>query len=133
MATPAELKNLSTPKVFVDGVVVAIVPNSFKLELPGETKVRAMNAGGGAVQMVVGVDAESDKADIEFKLAGTANNIERIRGWRAKARRGQPSAIRVVEETAQYSFEQMFMTDRSDVEFSAEGDASVKFCGKMVE
>jgi hypothetical protein len=92
MAVLDSIKVLAAPAMYVDGVLIAVVPNSVTVSIPGEVKVRSMSAGGGATVPVVGLDAESLKAMVKFEIASTAANIELTRSWRAKSIDGAPSA-----------------------------------------
>ena len=58
MATLAESLTLSAPKVQINGQTIKIIPGSVERDIPGERKVRAVSAGGNAVDMVVGQNVE---------------------------------------------------------------------------
>ena len=85
MTTAAEYQVLSTPTVYVDGELIAVVPESVKQSQPGERSVRAMSAGGNAAVAVVGLNAEQLKGRVTFSVALTAANVARVEDWLIRA------------------------------------------------
>jgi len=132
MATVDQTRQLSTPKVYVDGIVWAIKPNSFKRTLPGETKVRAMSAGGGSVQIVAGLNAEELKAKVSFSIANTKQNLQRAESLLAKTNRGESSTVRIVDGAFQKAWISMFVTNKPEAAFEAEGDIEIEMEGEEV-
>lgn len=133
MPSIEQIAVLSTPKVLVDQRVVKVVPNSVKMMIPGEAKPRAMSAGGGSIEIVVGVDAATLMSKVSFSVAATAENVELLRGWKAKALNYEPCTVQIVHRGNQYAYEQMYMTNAPDVSMEAEGSIDVEFNGKFVE
>lgn len=123
---------LSTPKILVDGRVVKVVPNSVKMQIPGEAKPRGMSAGGGAIEIVVGVDASTLMSKVSFSVAATAENVEMIRGWKDKTLNYEASTVQIVHRGNQYPYEQMYMSNAPDVAMEAEGSIDVEWMGKYV-
>ena len=125
-------KTIATPKVYVNGVVWAIKPGSFEFNLPGETKVRAMSAGGGAVQIVAGLDAESLKGKVKFTVAATKQMIDRVRAIKAAANDGTPATLRATDPPWAQAWQNMFLMNATDVKLEAEGAIDLEFEGEYV-
>ena len=126
-------RQLSTPQVLVDGVTIAIVPNKCKVRIPGDTKVRAMSSGGGSVQTVHGFNAESLVGKVDFEIANTAENSDRVRKWKANARLGIGSTITVIEtDVAQYVHQNMYLTKDTELVFSSDGSINLEWEGDYV-
>ncbi|MDX2308083.1 MAG: hypothetical protein NW216_07590 [Hyphomicrobium sp.] len=132
MATTDQTRQLSTPKIFVNGVVWPIKPNSFKRAVPGETKVRAMSAGGGAVNIVAGLNAEELKAKVSFTVANTKQMLLRVEALMARTNRGEASTVRIVDGAYQKAFVTMYVTNKPEASFEAEGDIEIEMEGEEV-
>lgn len=130
MATIEQTRVLSTPKVLVDGRIIKVIPNSVKKTIGGETKIRAVSSGGGEVDIVAGVNAEELLSSVEFEIAVTAEMVDFARQQRDKANRAEFVTIRLVEQTDQYAFTQMFLQNKPDVEFKSEGSIKLEYMGK---
>lgn len=124
-----QTKQLSTPKVLVDGVVVAIVPNSCTVKVPGDAKVRAMSAGGGSIEVVIGLDAASLIGHVRFELPATAQNADRVRAWKERMRQGLGMTILVVEDGIQFPHQSMQLTKDTDIHMRADGNITCDFEG----
>lgn len=130
MADIRQSKALSTPRVVVDGTVIPVVPNSVKATIPGEIAVRAMSAGGGAIQIVSGVDAETLKSKVSFSLANTVANVALVRGWKAAVvDSGFGVAIRLEEKAGSYAYTNMILTNENEIGFESEGSIDCEFEG----
>ena len=125
----AQTKQLSTPKVIVDGVTIPIVPNSCEIRVPGESKVRAMSAGGGSIQVVTGLNAESLIGHVKFDIAATAQNAARVRAWKENMRTGILSTVNVVEDGVQFPHQDMTLTKDTVIKASADGNISLEWEG----
>ena len=132
MATKEQTHVLSTPKVMVDGRVVKVIPNSVKFKIPGEAKVRAVSAGGAAVEVVQGLNAEALLGHVAFSIATTRENVDLVRLWKAKMINGEQCTIRLIFPTAQFSYQQMFFSKDTDVEAKSDGTIQVEFEGQYV-
>ena len=128
-----DTKVLSTPAIYVDGVLTAITPNSASMTLPGEMAVRVQSSGGTSVKIVAATDAESLKGMCKFSLANTARNVDLVRDWKAKHLRGIPSTVTIATETAQFPFDTMFIVNAPEAPFETEGDLEVELEGRFVE
>jgi hypothetical protein len=130
--TPAyAVKQLSTPKVLVNGVVWLIKPNSCQVRVPGDFKVRAMSAGGGATQVVAGLNAESLIGHVKFEIAATAQNADRVRLLKEDAKRGIGATVTIVEDGIQFPHENMFMNKDTEIHMKADGDINIEFEGDL--
>jgi hypothetical protein len=132
MATIAQSRVLSTPAIYVSGVLVKVVPNSAMMKIPGEVNVRAMSAGGGVVDIVAGVNAEKLIAEVSWEMAATAENVAAIRAWRNNGNQAISETVRVVELADQYSFDQMYLSNEPDVHFKSDGNIKVDWRGRYV-
>lgn len=132
MAALDTTRVLSTPKVLVDGRIIKHMPNSVSMELGGEMKVRAVSSGGGAVSIVAGLNAEELLSTVKFEVAATAEMVEWVRETKDKTNRGQPVTVRLVEDTAQFAFVDMYFANKSEIGFEAEGKISVELMGLYV-
>jgi len=95
---------LSTPGVYIDDELWAIVPNSFKDKIPGEASVSAASSGGGNVEIVVG------------------------RGEKRTARAF--STVRCVDGGYAKSYSKMILTNEPDVQWRTDGKITVEMKGK---
>lgn len=132
MATAVQTRVLSTPAVYVSGVLIKIVPNSAKMKIPGEVNVRAMSAGGGVVEVVGGVNAEKLLGEVMFDVAVTAENIDLVKGWKNDANNGLTQTIRLVEQTASYEYDTMFLTNEPESDFKSDGSMKLEFKGRYI-
>lgn len=126
-----EERTLSAPTIFLDGRRLKIIPNSCMHELPFEAKVRAVSAGGGAVEMVYGVDLEAGACKVEFELPCTAEYVELAQDY-ASRRVGNSgsSTIRIVEETEQFHYDQMTLVNKIEIPHEPEGKIKFEFEGR---
>lgn len=132
MATIAQTRVLSTPAIYVSGVLIKIVPNSASMKIPGEVSVRSMSAGGGVVEIVAGVNAEKLIGEVGWEMAATAENVAAIRAWRERANNGLSETIRVVELADQYAYDTMFLSNEPDVAFKPDGNIKCEWKGRYV-
>jgi hypothetical protein len=132
MASAAQNRVLSTPAVYVSGVLIKVVPNSVRKKIPGEVNVRAMSAGGGAIDVVAGVNAEKLIGECSFDLAATAENVALVKGWRENSNNAIPETIRLVEIAGQYAFDTMYLANEPEVEFKSDGNMKCEWKGRYV-
>ena len=121
----------STPAVYVNGELIGTMPNTVKDTQPGETAVRAVSNGRGAVSHVAGVNAEALKGKVTFTLPNTARNQERIEDWRTLGNQALPSVISIQGAGRTRNYLEMYMTDAPELEYAAEGNLDVTFEGSM--
>lgn len=132
MPTSEQVRTLSTPKVYIEGVVWPIVPNSFKSNIPGETKVRFMSSGGNGGQIVSGLNAEELKGKVKFSVATTLQMINRVREVKDATNAGNGVTIRAVDGPYQGAWQTMFLVNDTEVSFEAEGVIELEFEGEYV-
>lgn len=130
MANPYQDKQLSAPAVYVDGELIAVVPNRTTVRVPGDSKVRFMSAGGGSGHIVHGLNAESLVGHVKFEIANTAQNADRVKLWKQRQKDGEPSTVIVVNDTIQFPHTNMFMTKDTDLAFSADGNIPLEWEGE---
>lgn len=130
MATARELKTLSAPAVYLDGRLIKVIPNSVKAELPGETKTRAVSGGGGAYDVVKGVNVEEYICKVQFDVASTAEMIELVQDYKARANAVVASTLKLVEDPLQLSYDRMTLDNKPEIGFEAEGNISLEFTGR---
>lgn len=132
MATLAETLTLSAPKVQINGRTIKIIPGSVERDIPGERKVRAVSSGGGAVSMVVGVNVEELKAAVSFSVAHTAEMVNLVEQLANDANLGVPCTIKIIEQTKQLAYEQMYLVNKPKPKYEAEGEIELEFEGQYV-
>lgn len=131
-ATVKEVRALSAPAIYLDGKRIKIIPGSLKADLPGMVKGRAVSSGGGSVDMVYGYDVEADACKIVFEVANTAEMAELAADYSARRRTTQISTLKIVEQTAQFSYDTVLMTDKIEIPFDADGKIKLEFMGRYV-
>lgn len=134
MATVAQTRVLSTPSVYVSGVLVAIVPNTCTIKYGGEVNVRAMSAGGGVIQVVAGVNAEKMLSDVAFELASTPANWYLVQQWKSNSNNALSETILVAEGSAgdSQSFDTMFLTNEPELPYKSDGNIKLEWKGRNI-
>lgn len=126
---------LSAPQIVVNGYVWAIVPNSLKVHIPGEYKVRSISSGGGGTQIVAGLDAVDMIGKINFKVPNVKSNFNYVRELKAQMiNQGLGCTIQINDRLTDFSiaYQNMFFTKKTDAEFKSNGDIPIEFEGEMV-
>lgn len=121
---------LSTPSVYVDDELWAIVPNSFSDKIPGEMNIQAMSSGGGNIEVVAGLDASKLLGEFAFELANTPLNHERVRTLAAKRERRQPSTVRIVDGGYAKSYMMVYLSNEPQAKWSSDGKLTCEFKGQ---
>ena len=124
-----QTKQISTPKVLIDGETIMIVPNSLEIRVPGEAKVRAVSAGGGSVQAVTGLNAETLIGHVKFDIAATAQNADRARRWKQKMYTGEGMTFNAIEDGIQFPHQNMHMTKETVIHAKSDGNISIEMEG----
>ena len=134
MATnlPATLQ-LSTPQVVLNGFIVPITPNSLKVRIPGDAKVRAISAGGGSVQTVSGVDAVNLLGKLDFKVPNTAANWDLIRALKRDLINGIGCTIQINDVRFNQAYQDMRFSKDTEADFKPDGDIPLEFEGTYVQ
>jgi hypothetical protein len=121
---------LATPTLMINGRVVKIIPGSLSESGGGEVKVRTVSAGGGAFEIVRGVDAKQFMTALKFEVANTAENQDFVEQLHADAALGLSATVLLVNDGKQKAFDDMCMTNKFDAKYEAEGNIPVEMSGK---
>ena len=122
---------LANPQVEVNGLSVAIVPNSFSFtEGFGEQSVKTQSAGGQAVEEVFFDNAETKLSMVKFELYNTDENIALTRIFKANTNGNlitwtggtKSDTVRAVRAAA--------LTNDYEVNLKNEGLLSLEFHGR---
>ena len=122
---------LANPQIEVNGLSVAIVPNSFSYTTGfGEQTVKSQSAGGSSVEQVFFDNAETKFSMVKFDLFNTDSHIELARIWKSSLNTntisitGGPNSNlhRIVNEAA--------LTNDYEVNLKNEGIISLEFHGR---
>lgn len=120
---------ISTPSVIINNIPIGIVPNSLKYtEGLGEQIMRTQSAGGGSVDVVYSLDAESLMSTVSFELINTNENIDLARLWKTNENN---NAISFVDSRTGFTrnFANMALTSNYEVNLGADTTISVEFKG----
>lgn len=123
------IKAISTPSLIINNLPVGILPNSLKMtEGLGEQTVRTQSAGGGSVQTVYSMNAESLMSKVQFSLINTAENMNSARSWKVNL---NANVITVIDSATGFTrnFANMALTNDYEVEFGADGVIALEFMG----
>ena len=132
MATVQQTRNLSAPAIYVSGVLMKIIPNSGEMGLGNGSTPRAVSAGGGAIEIVNGIDVGRLMSRVKFEIAATAENVEIVRGWINAANNGASETIEISELGNQYSFDQMFLKGEMNAAMRSDGNITCDWEGRYV-
>ncbi len=125
-------EGLANPAIIVNGVSVAIMPNSFSYtEGRGEQTVKTQTAGGGSVENVFFDNAETKFSMVKFELYNTDVSIELALIWKNNTNLNviewnggiKSNTVRVVKGAA--------LTNDYEVELKNEGMLSLEFHGEV--
>lgn len=130
----AQTYELSAPQVVVNGNIIPIVPNSLKVRIPGDWKVRAMSAGGGSTQVVAGLDVTNLLGKMDFKVANTSVNFEWVRALKAAMIDGIGCTVQINDTITGWSasFQNMFFSKEADATFSSASEVPIELEGSYV-
>lgn len=125
---------LASPQVLVNGYVWPIVPNTLKVRIPGDFKVRAMSAGGASVQVVKGLDVTDLLGHVELHVPNTADNQKRVKALKQDMFNGLGCTIQINDQLTGYSaaFQDMFFSKSTVADFRSSGDVPLVFEGQAV-
>lgn len=126
-----EERTLSAPTVMLDGKRLKVIPNSVTHEFPGTAEVRAVSAGGTAVEMVYGIDITEYRCSVKFDLPATAEYSELARDYAARRDGEERSTIRIVEDTDQVVYDQCTLVNKMELAREPEGKISFEFVGRF--
>lgn len=123
---------LSVPAVIVNNETWAIVPNSFKYNGgEGETKVRAASGGGGTVESVHTVDAESKIGKCSFDVYLTPDLDSKIRTLKNQTGQNNVQWVQRISGGGNMtrSMSRLSLVNDIDREASSDGVVSLEFAG----
>lgn len=123
---------LVDPEYYIDGVLVAIVPGSYKPVIaPGEIKTRVM-AAGNARTLVRGVDNETRLDKHTLSIANTDVNKRRAKDWKRRSLEGDYFVVKAVfprGDRADDVLKYASLDNMIEAESSAEGNIELEFTG----
>jgi hypothetical protein len=133
MSTLAQTRVISTPALYISGVLIKVVPNSVTMHLGNGSNPRAVSAGGGSIEIVNGVDASKLMNSVKFDIASTSENIANCRAWINNANNGGKETLRVVDVADQFSFDEMYLANDLEAHLKSDGNISVEWKGRYVQ
>lgn len=120
---------LTTPSVVINDRTIAIVPDSVTFKGGfGETTIRPQSAGGGNVEMVKSLNAETLKSMVKFALLPTTENNDLIDDWQNRSK-GDGNGILLSDGAFAKSFKNMYVTSDPERNLSSDGTMEVEFEG----
>lgn len=123
---------LVDPEYYIDGVLVAIVPGSYKSVIgSGEIKSRVMMAGNGRT-LVRGVDNETRLEKHTVSIANTDVNKRRVKEWKRRSLEGDYFVNKAVfpnRDRADDVLKYSCLDNMIEAEHSAEGNIELEFTG----
>lgn len=120
---------ISTPSVIINNLPIAIIPNSLTFtEGFGEQTMRTQSAGGGSVDVVYSVNAESLMSKVTFEIINTDQNIALARNWKSNS---NDNAISLIDSRTGFArnFSNMALTSDYEVSLGADTTITVEFMG----
>ncbi len=119
---------LANPQVEVNGLSVAIVPNSLSFTGGGgEQTVKSQSAGGESVEQVFFDNAESKFSMVKFDLYSTDDNIANARIWKFNLDNSAISITGGPGSNTHRVFNQAALTNDYEVNLKNEGIFSLEF------
>jgi len=116
---------LANPRVLVNNLSVAIVPNSCSYtEGLGEQTVRTASAGGGSVQSVYSNNVETNLSMVKFDMFATAENLETILLWKNNA---NANVISISGDGLTRSFASAVLTNDYEINLGSDSVVSLEF------
>lgn len=123
-------RSLDNPSMEIDDVPISYLPNSLSYKKGrGEKSVRPQTAGGNSIETVVGVNAETKKSMVKFKLANTAENFDYADSWLDNV---VGVSIRLSQGTIVENFRQMVTTTEPEFMTGPDGEIELEFEGMPV-
>jgi hypothetical protein len=120
----------------VNNVQIPYKPNSLSFnDGKGEYKTRAMTAGGGAVDVIYTIDAESKLAKIKCSVESTDYMVDLYNSWKDQvfvAISLVGSKVGVIQDTFSRYFNQMTLLTNAEIKASADGEFEIEFSGSPV-
>ena len=119
---------LANPQVEVNGLSVAIVPNSLSFTGGGgEQTVKSQSSGGASVEQVFSDNAESKFSMVKFDLYSTDENISNARIWKFNLDNNTISVTGGPNSDTHRIFNEGALTNDYEVNLKNEGIFSLEF------
>jgi len=120
---------LSTPQISIDGVNIAIVPNSCTLtEGFGAQTVMVQSAGGGAVSQVISNDVSTNFSTVKFSFFNTEENIEFFRAIKSQSR--TPHLVQINDgRSFTRAIADAIVTNDYEVTLQSDGQTAIEISG----
>lgn len=128
---------LADPSVYVNDVLIPIVPGTFKATpAKGEIKMRTLATGGAGVVPVAGLDTETLLDKISFSVANTPTGQSQVEDWKERSINALSTGdgrntIKVSwpNQDTVHAYKHVYMTNSPEAEHSADGNIDVEFQG----
>ena len=127
---------ISVPAIQVNNDTIGLVPNTFKyVGGDGDVNVRAASTGGGNAISIHTQDAETMFSKVMFSIYATADNISKIRDWKANVAGNTINAVQrdVGDKDFSLAFKGMSMTNDPEVNASADGVIEIEMAGDRIQ
>ena len=122
---------ITSPQVEINGLSIAIIPNSFEFdEGLGEQTVKSQSAGGGSVEQVFFDDSETKFSMVKFDLYNTASNIELARIWKTSKNRNNINITDGADSDFSRTVKEAAVTNNYAVPLKNEGNISIELHGR---
>lgn len=118
---------ISTPFIVVNNDPINYKPNSLKFtEGLGEYKIETAIVGGGQTETIFSENPETRFSKVMFEMHATAENIEKIREWKANK---NTNAIEIPDNDTGLSrfFGSATLVTDYEVAVGADGSVSLEF------
>lgn len=125
---------ISNPTIKWNGESLSILPNSLSYKLgKGDRNVRAISAGGGSVQAVITVDAETKKSMLKFSLANTADAADKVASMMQLSESAEGNSFEIADSQLQVAFSGMALVSEPEIPLSQDGAIELEFEGPPAE
>lgn len=121
---------LADPSVYINDVLIPIVPGTFKsTPAKGEIKYRTLATGGSGVVPVAGLDTETLIDKISFSVANTPDGQAQVEEWKQRSVDHTMNTIKVswFNQQSVQVFKYAYMINSPEAEHSADGNIDVEF------
>lgn len=123
---------ISAPTLIINNDTIPIVPNSLKYDAgEGEINVRAASTGGGGVESIHTINAESKISKVMVDVYLTADMDKNILGWKNRIGTNSITFTQTIGATdfISRSFDEISLTNAVERDAGADGVTSLEFAG----
>ena len=118
-------RGLDNPTLIVNGIAIAIKPNSGVIrDGEGEYTVRTASAGGAKVEMVFTRNIETARGMVKFSLYTTVSNANSVKEWKLNQ---DTNVVQAVAPNFSRTFNNATMINDPDINMGHEGEIEVEF------